>query len=238
MFAQPKKAATIALVRNGISGPEVLLMKRGASDRFLPSYNVFPGGGLDSQDALVRHPGLNLYEKLVSPEARNNLLMHLAASVRETFEESGILLAYDKTGRLPETDNPGKQAVFNEYRHMVLKRELSFNDFLIKEDLVPAYDMLHYHSRWITPFFSPIRYDARFFVAECPSNQHVSHDGEELVETVWIRPSEAIKKYRSGGMRMVAPTLSTLEFLRDFNSVDDIRESFINKELLTPLTEF
>ena len=55
MFGKPRKAATVAVLKNNPSktdGFEVLLLKRHKQDRFLPSYYVFPGGAIDEQDSI------------------------------------------------------------------------------------------------------------------------------------------------------------------------------------------
>lgn len=234
MFARPRKASTIALVRGDGSGLEVLLMKRGASDRFLPSYYVFPGGAVDTQDKYrgTAHPGL--YPGINTADERDNLLTHIMAGIRETFEEAGILLAYDSNGNIPRSD----ESLYSLYREQVFRGELKFQDFLTVHNLTPAFDMMYYLERWITPAYFPIRYDARFFAARCPENQHVSHDGDELVETLWITPSEALKMHKSGKMKIVLPTSETLRFLSQYSSADALFTSLEQKENDSPLKSF
>ncbi|HPS58504.1 MAG TPA: hypothetical protein PK514_10400 [Spirochaetota bacterium] len=234
MFAKPRKAATIAIVRRGFPEPEVLMMKRGASDRFLPSFYVFPGGAVDPQDKYAGEMPVNLYTGITSPDERNSLITHIIAGIREAFEEAGILLARDSKGFIPESD----ESMFSAFRKQVFRGELKFSDFLEDQGLVPAFDCLHYLERWITPVYSPIRYDARFFAALCPGNQHVSHDGDELVESLWITPREALKMHKSGKMRMVLPTSETLVFLSRFNTADELFSSLEQKEKDSPLKSF
>lgn len=234
MFSKPRKASTIAIVRGDSSGLEVLMMKRGPSDRFLPSFYVFPGGAVDPQDNYSGELIHDLYPGIVSRDERDNLIKHISAGIRETFEESGILLARDSNGQIPQSD----ESMYRTYREQVFRGELKFNDFLDNQGLTPAFDSMHYLERWITPVYSPIRYDARFFTAECPGNQHVSHDGDELVETLWITPREALAMHKSGRMKMVLPTSATLEFLSRFSTTNDLFAFLKQKEDKSPLKSF
>ena len=47
------------------------------------------------------------------------------------------------------------------------------------------------------------------------------HDGFELTDSFWIKPSEAIKKFQEGNMNMLPPTIQSLEKLAEFASYDD-----------------
>lgn len=242
MFAKPRKAATIAIVRDRTGSPgslELLLMKRGRSDRFLPSYYVFPGGAVDSQDLSAPLSGIPpVYPHVEDGDDRVNLITHLAAAIRETFEESGLLLARDETGNIAGTVDQSGNKRFHDYRKMVSGREISFGEMLSREKLVPAYDMLYYLTQWVTPVISPIRYDARFFIAVCPDNQDISHDGDELVETTWITPEAALAANSSGKMKMVTPTVSTVRFLSRFKTVYEMTEYFHEKEKESPMRNF
>jgi 8-oxo-dGTP pyrophosphatase MutT (NUDIX family) len=234
MFVRPKKAATIAIIRDGTTGTEVLMMKRGPGDRFLPSNYVFPGGAVDEQDSYAGYAASGIYPGVTIPGERENLLTHLSAGIREVFEESGILLACDANGLFPESD----ESKFYKYREQVFRGTLKFSDLLKNLRLTPWFAGLYYLERWITPFFLPIRYDARFFAAMCPKNQHVSHDGNELVETLWINPREALRLHRAGKMKMVLPTSKTLQFLSSFTSADELFTDLEQKERNSPLRNF
>ncbi len=234
MFSRPRKAATIAIIRNGTTGTEVLMMKRGPNDRFLPSNYVFPGGAVEEQDSYTGYSESGIYPGVTIRVERENLLLHLSAGIREVFEESGILLARDSNGLFPESD----ESQFNTYREQVFRGILKFSDLLKNYGLTPDFTGLHYLERWITPVFLPIRYDTRFFAAMCPENQHVSHDGDELVETLWINPREALRIHKDGEMKMVLPTSQTLQFLSSFASADELFAYLKQKERNSPLKNF
>lgn len=224
MFTKPRKAATIAIIQNQHikdKAFEVLLLKRHAQDRFLPSYYVFPGGAIDDQDLHIESLWADDDNETDSRHDFNVYLYKMGA-IRETFEESGFLLARDSSGDFVRIQKDKEILKFTGYRKMVYENSISFYDMLKKEKLIPAFDAIHYLSRWITPVYSPIRYDTRFFAASAPDNQHIGHDGIELVETRWLTPSEALTRYRKNEIKMVMPTVSTLEFFSKFKSTADI----------------
>jgi hypothetical protein len=64
---------------------------------------------------------------------------------------------------------------------------------LQREGLRLAFDRLAHFAHWITPKNMPKRFDTHFFVAEAPVGQIGMHDGRESVDSVWIKPLEAIE---------------------------------------------
>jgi glyoxylase-like metal-dependent hydrolase (beta-lactamase superfamily II)/8-oxo-dGTP pyrophosphatase MutT (NUDIX family) len=75
--------------------------------------------------------------------------------------------------------------------------------------LIPA-------GRWVTPEFSPFRYDTHFFLAWASAAQVASVrlcDGGELDACAWIRPQDAIASWESGQVLLAPPTLHVLKSL-------------------------
>src|ERR1035437_862014 len=102
----PMPSATVTLVRDGGHGLEVLMMERNLQSLFVPGNYVFPGGALDAQDAASDASGLCAG----LDDARASALLGVAsgglaywvAAIRESFEEAGLLLAYDSAGGIVE----------------------------------------------------------------------------------------------------------------------------------------
>ncbi|MEY2403291.1 MAG: hypothetical protein QOD38_842, partial [Acidimicrobiaceae bacterium] len=86
-----RDAATVALLRDTDNGPEVYLLQRSSTAVFSPRALVFPGGALDDGD---RAQGMNRW---CGPFDRGHScpLAYYIAAIRESFEEAGLLLAYD-----------------------------------------------------------------------------------------------------------------------------------------------
>jgi 8-oxo-dGTP pyrophosphatase MutT (NUDIX family) len=179
----PRDASTLILLDRSGPVPKVLMGKRHQSDVFLPNRFVFPGGRVDSSD---RHmaPGVpldpraekKLMMKIKQPTASKARALALAA-VRETFEETGLLLGV-RRDTAPKTPK-GPWDVFAEAK------------------IHPDLSTMHFIARAVTPPRRKRRYDARFFTMDASAIAH-KIDGKvgpdfELTELVWV-PLPEIKQ--------------------------------------------
>ena len=218
-----RQAATVLLLREQQGELEVLMMRRGAALSFMAGMWVFPGGRMEpadqSPEALARIPPAALSacgERLHSMQgerldAQSALGLHVAAC-RETFEEAGILLARDAAGAPCDV---GRVEQLQARRTEVTNDPPAFVRMLVEEDLYLDVAPLVYWSHWITPSLEPKRFDTRFFVVPLPSGQAVNADLSELTEHAWINPATAAAALDRGEIKVVPPTLLTLEDLRD-----------------------
>lgn len=218
----PKPAATVILARDGVRGVEVFMMERSAYGQF-GGLHVFPGGKLDRADGADRAMALCSGPAPVDADTILNLpyggLGWWVAALRECFEEAGLLLATGPDGRLFEMRDPDVRRRLSEDRDRLNAGEKGALETLCeREGLRLATDRLAYLARWITPVDAPARYDTRFFVALAPEHQEALHDGHETVECQWIRPEDALARFREGGMPMISPTLKSLEALEGYGS--------------------
>jgi 8-oxo-dGTP pyrophosphatase MutT (NUDIX family) len=210
----PLPAATVTLVRDCPRGLEVLLLQRSFDAGFMPGVHVFPGGGLDPDDAsrelqaLCCGPGDAGASRLLGVERGG--LAYWVAAIREAFEEAGVLLAYAADGALLELRG-ATAARFRAHREALDRGERSLAAILREEGLRLATDRLLYFSHWITPLGLPRRYDTRFFLARAPEAQEPSPDQRETIAHAWVRPAEALERHARGEINLRTPTLRTLE---------------------------
>lgn len=199
-------AATVLLLRESADGPEVFMVRRHHAMGFAGDALVFPGGRLDDADAAIAD-NLSICARVPGVETDGMALR--VAALRETFEESGILLAR-RNGMVVT----GRMALgFSEDRQSVARTAGGFAAFLARESLVLASDFLIPFAHWITPPIYPKRYDAMFFLAEPPRDQVGSHDGTESVDSLWIAPARALAAGDSGAFRIEFATRRNLEKL-------------------------
>jgi 8-oxo-dGTP pyrophosphatase MutT (NUDIX family) len=216
-------AATVLLLREVDRELEVLMMRRGAGLSFMAGMWVFPGGRVDASDAseaagrrLALPAGAASRDRLQTLEgeplpAGQERALRVAAC-RETFEEAGVLLARDAEGRsCPANRVTGLQSL----RASVTGDAAAFVAMLEREDLYLDVDRLVYWSHWITPSLEPKRFDTRFFAIALPPGHEVSADLSELTHHAWIRPARAPEAIGRGEIRVVPPTLLTLEDLAE-----------------------
>jgi 8-oxo-dGTP pyrophosphatase MutT (NUDIX family) len=213
----PKDAATVVLVRDGDRQVEAYLLRRHQEMAFAAGMYVFPGGVVDRRDS---DPGLawsgpsdaDWAERLRCDKPTARALV--CAAVRETFEESGVLLA----GPTPSSvvaDTTGED--WEADRQRLVDRTLAFSDMLGARALVLRTDLVAACGHWITPEFEPRRYDTRFFVAELPTGQRARDVSGESDRVAWMTPQAACDGVDTGNMAMLPPTYATLSQLRSFN---------------------
>lgn len=209
--ATPRDAATVMLLRDGSAGGvEVYMLRRQPSMAFAPGAMVFPGGSVDPRDAdeQVDWTGPDAAEWGRIFDAPPQLARALVcAAVRETFEESGVLLAG------PSADSVVEDTTSEEWeadRHALLDRSASLAELLGRRGLVLRADLLRPWSRWITPVMEPRRFDTRFFAAALPAGQRPRDVGGEASAVAWIAPAEALAGGRRGELALMPPTMVSL----------------------------
>jgi len=196
--AVPRDAATVILIRQA-PDLEAFLLRRTRALEFAPGACVFPGGSVDERDA---DPAIGdtawagpspaeLGDQLgISADRARGLV---CAAVRETFEESGVLLAGPSRAELVQDSAIQDQ-------HALLEGALSFGDLLSRRGLALRADLLTPWARWITPEISPRRFDTWFFAAALPPGQLAGLAGAGPGESdsgIWWQPAAALEAARS-----------------------------------------
>ena len=211
----PLPSATVTLVRDADAGIEVLMMQRNLKSGFVPGVYVFPGGALDAEDNSSAMRAL--CAGITDAQASGVLgiasggLAYWAAAIRESFEEAGLLIAYDAAQRIVALDTPDVIERFRRHRHELNQGTRRLLDILQSEKFTLATDQLVYFSHWITPVSAPRRYDTRFFAAVAPPAQVPLHDNQETISHVWVRPAIALDRHNKNDFKMRFPTVRTLE---------------------------
>lgn len=220
--AEPRDAATVALIRAGERGPEVYLLRRQISMEFAGGMCVFPGGGVDQRDfdteVAWAGPSPAVWaERLGTDEAQARALV--CTAVRETFEESGVLLAGESADSVV-ADTTG--ADWEADRIALEKRELAMTDFLARRGLVLRTDLLGVWAGWLTPVFEPKRYRTWFFVADLPAGQRTRDVSTESDHVVWLPAIDAVEQAEAHTVLMLPPTYITCLDLAQYADPDAV----------------
>jgi 8-oxo-dGTP pyrophosphatase MutT (NUDIX family) len=86
-------------------------------------------------------------------------------------------------------------------------------------------------SRWITPVEVKVRFDTWFFLARAPAHCRPEPDGEEIVDSGWFAPDDALQQSRDGKLMLVFPTIKQLEDLAQFATADEALEASAAREV-------
>jgi 8-oxo-dGTP pyrophosphatase MutT (NUDIX family) len=172
---RPRDAATLILVRKDGPEPSVLMGRRHRGHDFMPDKWVFPGGRVDRSDfraptgSDLRPAVASRLEKTTAPLRARALAL---AAVRETFEETGLLLAKPAPPR----------AAAGPWREF------------LQAGALPDLEALDFVARAVTPPMSPKRFDARFFLADADRLLSLDRrpDCGELDEISWFALHDAL----------------------------------------------
>lgn len=203
----PRPASTILLLRDSVAKEiEVFMMVRHYEIDFNSGALVFPGGSVDKGDKeIIADPAL--YSGGEGLDA--GTLAFRIAAIRETFEESGILLARPK-GSSALVDARRASEIEAAHRTALCESKISFLDVLTATGMVLALDELVPYAHWITPEGMPKRFDTWFFLAAAPPEQIGAHDGKESTDSIWVSPREALEGGETGRFKLPFPTTRNL----------------------------
>ena len=231
----PLPAATLLLVRQK-KALEVYLTRRHPGLNFLAGHFVFPGGRRDQSDfskpALARMFSQDIdarADEVDSQEPRPEKLGYYAAAIREAFEEAGVLIACEKNGK-PFTPDAKMKKLLEKIRPQIHSGKMSFVEMLCELDLYFDLDRLFWFAHWITPEFSPKRFDTQFFLAEIPKGQSPKGFAEEVDQELWIAPKKAIERWACADLLMIPPTVASLQQLSQFETFRDAVKNRISKQ--------
>jgi 8-oxo-dGTP pyrophosphatase MutT (NUDIX family) len=232
--AAARPASTILLLRDS-AGPdgkgeiEVFMMVRHYEIDFNSGALVFPGGSVDAGD----HDIAGKSELYAGGEGLDGeALGFRIAAIRETFEESGILLTKPRgSTTLVDAKRAGKIEALN--RTALCEGKTTFPNVLTDNGMLLALDELVPYAHWITPEGMPKRFDTWFFLAAAPPEQAGAHDGKESTDSIWVSPREALAGGESGRFKLPFPTTRNLIKLGKHRSVKAALDDARGKTVVT-----
>ena len=230
--AAARHAATVVLLRDGDRGVEAYLLRRLGSMAFAGGMYVFPGGSVDPRDgdadiAWAGPPAAEWAAPLSADERLARALV--AAAVRETFEESGVLLAGPSPGAVTRVEDDREH--WQREQAALLDRTAAMADVLARNGLVLRADLLRPWAHWVTPEIEPKRFDTRFFVAALPEGQTPVHFRGESDHSEWALPRDAVERHSNGEIAMLPPTVFTLAEIGAYDTVADVMAAATRRDV-------
>ncbi len=237
--AEPRDAATVVLMRPGVDGPDLYLLRRQTSMAFAGGMCVFPGGGVDRRDfdhAVAwsgPEPAVWAEQLQTSAEMARALV---CSAVRETFEESGVLLAGPSATEVVADTTAGD---WEDDRRALEAKELPFTSFLDQRGLVLRSDLLGAWAAWCTPEFEPRRFRTWFFVAALPPGQRTRDVSSESSSVTWMSALGACDAVDGHELGMMPPTYVTCLEVGQYADPDTVLAAATGRDLtmFTPTVE-
>jgi len=228
----PVNSASVMIIRDGDDHSdygrlEILMGMRNKAIKFAGGAYVFPGGKEDAGDRELEENDPNSkIEEL--PEVFKGLRY---TALREVFEETGLILGA-LNGQLIDANKQSELA--EKYRSQFLNGEINLTDFLQQSSLtLSVADCLPF-AHWVTPLEYPKRFDTRFFLCRAPEEQIATPDGNEIIETRWVKPLALIEEAKG---TLMFPTMMNLKKLARARTVDQAFEMFRPNDIVTVLPE-
>ncbi|XP_066917000.1 acyl-coenzyme A diphosphatase NUDT19-like [Clytia hemisphaerica] len=216
-----REAATLILaVKSSANAYKLLMLQRSAASKFMPNAYVFPGGVKSEADfepawhtlLKERNQHNEKYDRIINTIKDKPLQHGLSSEIgyrlcalRETFEESGILITNDESGKEIVISNPnehigGAYSTLQEWRKNVYENPDNFFKMFHSLKLSPGIGNLIEWSSWLTPSFDRYRFDTMFYLCCCETSHdglmtEDLHDKKELTRTVWASPKEIVNDH-------------------------------------------
>jgi 8-oxo-dGTP pyrophosphatase MutT (NUDIX family) len=213
-------SATLVLIRENDGGMELFMVKRHAKIDFAPGALVFPGGALEENDYLPQWR-----DYLDDTSIPDEEIPWRIAAIRETYEESGILLARNADGTTLEED------YLFEKRQELEEHRLTFLELVQNEDLRLCVGQMECFANWITPIQSPKRFDTLFYLAPAPQGQDGEMDGYEVVETLWDSGENILQLAEDGAFTVVFATEMNVSWVTRHSGVDAAMKAAAEKQV-------
>src|SRR4051812_34091373 len=163
-----RPSAAVVLLRGEGEGLQTYWVRRSERVATMPEFRSFVGGTVDPGDAAIAVDG-----------ASGQDAIERVCAIREAFEEAGVLLA---------TDRPGSADALSLARGRLLDGQATFPELVAEHGWRFHADALTPAGRWVTPPFTPRRFETQYFVARMPHDQAASVREGELSQGEWVRP--------------------------------------------------
>jgi glyoxylase-like metal-dependent hydrolase (beta-lactamase superfamily II)/8-oxo-dGTP pyrophosphatase MutT (NUDIX family) len=185
-----RPSAAVVLLRGEGEGLQVFWVRRSERVQTMPEFRGFVGGTVDKEDAEIPVAG-----------ATGQDAIERVCAIREAFEEAGVLLATERTGPAAALAHARSQLLAGETTFGALAAEHGWR--FHAGPMTPA-------GRWMTPPFTPRRFETQYFVARMPDGQTASVREGELSQGEWVRPVDALRRWQMGYEIFAAPILYTM----------------------------
>jgi ribonuclease/clavin/mitogillin len=194
----PKPAAAGILI-TAAEEPQILLGQRNKALRFMGGHHVFPGGRQEESDD----------PSLVLDAPDEDTARAIMAAAREVFEETGLLCSHRVRPDL---------GTLRAARTALLAGEITFGDFLRKHHITLRAGEFIPAGVWVTPPFSPVRFDTRYFmhVYNGPHEEEVASADGEITALDWLTAAEARHRWHLGEIHLSTPVAYVLQHLEAF----------------------
>uniref|UniRef100_A0A0N4ZNN3 Nudix hydrolase domain-containing protein n=1 Tax=Parastrongyloides trichosuri TaxID=131310 RepID=A0A0N4ZNN3_PARTI len=174
---------------------DLLLLRRGPTARFAPNLYVFPGGviekNIDTEFPMQLSNYGNIKGIQLVPERLENDFGLRVCSLRELFEETGLLFVADKVTNKKKTLSTLEDPLLNKMKMKIRKDPKLFKDLFT--DFNIDLEILSPWSHWVTPATFPMRFETIFYKMSVDDNYKVDLCSKEMTDYTWMKALDVLK---------------------------------------------
>uniref|UniRef100_A0A1Y1L567 Nudix hydrolase domain-containing protein n=1 Tax=Photinus pyralis TaxID=7054 RepID=A0A1Y1L567_PHOPY len=226
---------------------KILMVKRSRKSSVLPNATVFPGGAVDKSDTSKNW--LKLYEKfgfksewldslnsnidislLFKSDDENEIPKSISlriAAIRETFEETGILMCKNVKNISDETSSWADYITSEEIQKWQTKVNKNPNEFMklcLHFEIFPDLWSLYDWNNWATPSVVRAKFNVMFFIAIFQSKPPAFADNGEISDVQWNSPSQYLDIWKAEKLSVTLPQFYEISRLNTFTNINDIQK--------------
>ncbi|XP_014670938.1 PREDICTED: nucleoside diphosphate-linked moiety X motif 19, mitochondrial-like isoform X2 [Priapulus caudatus] len=233
------------------SNYKVLMLKRSSKSSFMPNAHVFPGGVIDRadySDEWLDVLDTNLFSSLTAGingprppstlyESKTGIPPDVAfriCAVRETFEETGILISRGQSSN-------GAPVLMKEddiikWRMRVTEDAAQFVRMCRAFKIVPNIWELYEWANWLTPSTDKVkrgnrrRYNTMFYIACMESIIDAFHDDKETVSSKWYAPVKGLSEHWMSNVWLAPPQFYEISRLANFPDLSELKSFAIERQ--------
>jgi len=234
---------------------KVLALRRSSKNSFYPDSYVFPGGRTDAADSSQewldlydqyglgksvfematsqrrQHSEISIFEGQREDEILKSISLRISG-IRETFEESGILLCKSKHAHASQPSRWASYLSGHEMKSWQTKVQEDANEFISlcrHFGCYPDIWSLQEWSNWLTPSDYTKRFNTIFFLATLDQMPTVASSSNEINELKWSTPGELVESCSKQEIMLPPPQFYELSRLITFGSIEHLANFAVQK---------
>ncbi|CEF64770.1 Nucleoside diphosphate-linked moiety X motif 19, mitochondrial [Strongyloides ratti] len=211
----------------------ILMLQRGPTAKFMPNTFVFPGGVVEKTSDTNFPVDITNYGSVsgtkIIPKGDDSDFPLRICSLRELFEETGLLFVADKANSKKEVLSTLTDSGLSKMRNKVREKPSLFKDLF--KDFIADVECLIPWSTWLTPATYPMRFNVVFYAINVDQNYDIDLCDKEMFSCFWEKPSHIFAKSKEN---VILPPPQYYELMRIRLAGDTDLSEMTDSNLICP----
>jgi len=184
---------------------------------------------------IFTEPGVLMKEENLNANLLPAEIALRITAIRETFEETGILLLNKspsmRDSRTVAFDTANSKINLNDWKKKIHDNPICFAEFCLEVGLCPDIWSLSEWWNWLTPeTVGHKRFDTMFYVCCLDFLPQAVHDDKEVTQVEWFSPVEMLNEHINKRAVLAPPQVYELSRLSTFSNFESLRDFATRRE--------